>query len=375
MQNTDVLIFAEDPGAANYVAQLPTALAERDRCTRFLADGLAKDHLLQRGVRPEVVHHPAAADRILASVGPRLLIVGTAGNPNTLGLALVAEARLAGVESIGVVDLPMNAGYRFRGRTDNPLAYAPDWLLVPDEWTKEAYTALGYPAQRVVVCGHPHYDYVRATRARLAREDQNTLRQRVLLGAPDGRKVVVFATEGSARLKPQPNQRLAEYTLTGRGTSTGRTEVVLEEFLDTIRLVKSRPYLVLRLHPKDSSDDYTAYLHEFDLVSSGGSPLELIHAADLVVGSTSMFLLEAVLLGTVTLSVVPRALETDWLPSIRAGMTTCVTTRAQLRTTLVDLLDGRSPTPRVDVDDAIPHGSLEGAVEFVETRLECARTN
>ena len=375
MQNTDVLIFAEDPGAANYVAQLPTALAERDRCTRFLADGLAKDHLLQRGVRPEVVHHPAAADRILASVGPRLLIVGTAGNPNTLGLALVAEARLAGVESIGVVDLPMNAGYRFRGRTDNPLAYAPDWLLVPDEWTKEAYTALGYPAQRVVVCGHPHYDYVRATRARLAREDQNTLRQRVLLGAPDGRKVVVFATEGSARLKPQPNQRLAEYTLTGRGTSAGRTEVALEEFLDAVQLAKPRPYLILRLHPKDSPDDYTAYLDEFDLVSSGGSPLELIYAADLVVGLTSMLLLEAVLLGKTTLSVLPREVEMDWLPSIRAGITTCGTTREQLRSTLVHLLRDSSQVLCADGDDAIPHGSLQRTVRFIERLLECAKTN
>ena len=375
MQNTDVLIFVEDPGAANYVAQLPAALAERGQCTRLLADGLAKDHLLQRGVRPEVVHHPAAADRILASVGPRLLIVGTAGNPDTLGLALVDAARAAGIESIGVVDLPMGADYRFCGRSDNPLAYAPDWLLVPDEWTKEAYAALGYPIQRVAVCGHPHYDYVRATRARLAREDRNALRQRVLPGSLDGRKVVVFATEGSARLMPQPSRRLAEYTLTGRGVSSGRTEVVLEEFLDAIQLVQPRPYLVLRLHPKDTPDDYTAYLDKFDLISSGGLPFELIYAANLVVGLTSMLLLEAVLLGKTTLSVLPREVEMDWLPSIRAGITTCVTTREQLRSTLVDLLRGSSQMLRADGDDAIPHGSLQRTVGFIERLLECAKTN
>ena len=375
MQNTDVLIFVEDPGAANYVAQLPAALAERGRCTRLLADGLAKDHLPQLGIRPEVVHHPVAADRILASVGPRLLIVGTSENPDTLGLALVATARSAGIVSVGVVDLPTNADQRFRGQSDNPLAYAPDWLLVPNEWTKEAYAELGYPVQRVAVCGHPHYDHVRATRARLERRDRNALRQRVLPGAPTGRKVVVFATEGSSGLKLQPNQRLAEYTLTGRGTITGRVQVVLEEFLDAIRLVKPRPYLVLRLHPKDSPDDYTAYLDEFDLVSSGGSPLELIYAADLIVGLTSMLLLEAVLLGKTTLSVLPREVEMDWLPSIRAGITTCVTTREQLRSTLVDLLRGSSQMLRADGDDAIPHGSLQRTVGFIERLLECAKTN
>lgn len=368
-QNTDVLIFVEDPGAANYVAQLPAALAEQGRCTRLLADGLAKDHLIQLGVRPEVVHHPVAADRILASVQPHLLIVGTAENPDTLGLVLVAEARSAGIESLGIVDLPMSASYRFRGRSDNSLAYAPDWLLVPDEGTKEAYTALGYPVQRVAVCGHPHYDYVRATRARLEREGRNALTQRVLPKALDGRKVVVFATEGSARLVPQPSRRLAEYTLIGRGTSTGRTEVVLEEFLDAIQLVQPRPYMVLRLHPKDTPDDYTTYLDEFDLVSNGGLPFELIYAADLIVGSTSMLLLEAVLLGRPTLSILPRAIEMDWLPSVRTGITACVTTREQLRATLIDLLHDDSSMLRA-VDDVIPYGSLQRTVEFIERLLD-----
>ncbi len=369
------MIFVEDPGAANCLSQLPAALAERGWSVRLLADGHAKQHLLDLGVRSDIVQHPTTADRILASAGPRLLVVGTAGNPDTLGLALVAEARSAGIESIAVVDAPMNASYRFRGRSDNPFAYAPDWLLVVDKWTKDVYTSLGYPAQYTVVCGHPHYDYVRAIRARLEQENRNVLKRRVLPKSPEGQKVVIFTTEGSAKLtQPQPGCSV-EYTLTGRGTSNGRTEVVLEEFLGAVQLVRPRPYLVLRLHPKDSPDDYMAYLDEFDLISSGGSPLELIYVADLVVGLTTTLLLEAVLLGKLTLSIVPRTAEIDQLSSIRAGITPCVATREKLRSTLVDILrDGPQILP-ANGDDAIPSGSLQRTVEFIERILECAKTN
>jgi hypothetical protein len=68
-----------------------------------------------------------------------------------VGLELIAEARLAQILSVGVVDAFGNTDHRFRGRTDDPLAYMPDWLLVPDEWTKAAYVALGYPQERTIV--------------------------------------------------------------------------------------------------------------------------------------------------------------------------------------------------------------------------------
>jgi hypothetical protein len=365
----------EDPGAANYLAQLPASLAGRGRLVKVLANGHARQHLLQLGVHPESVQHPVAPGRILASVKPRILIVGTASNPNTLGLALVAEARSTKIESIGVVDALINPDHRFRGQSDKPLAYAPDWLFVVDELTKAAYIALGYPAEQIIVCGHPHYDYMRTVKKKLENEGQNALRQRVLPGAPKERKVIIFATECSARLcrlqtGSPVRDDLADYTLVGRKTGKGRTEVVLEEFLDAVQLVRPRPYLVLRLHPKDTLEDYIEYADEFDLVSSGDSPFELIYAADLVVGLTTMLMLEAALLGKLTLSIVPRAVEMDWLPTVRVGITPCATTRKQFRTILVDLLRDSSHMPCVNVDDVIPTGSLQRVVDFIERLLE-----
>jgi hypothetical protein len=211
---------------------------------------------------------------------------------------------------------------------------------------------------------------MRTVRTKLENEGQNTLRQRVLPGVPKEHKAIVFATEGSARLSRQQTGSLADYTLVGRGTANGRTEVVLEEFLDAVQLVRPRPYLVLRLHPKDTSEDYMEYLDEFDLVSSGGSPFELIYAADLVVGLTTMLVLEAALLGKLTLSVVPRMVEMDWLPSVRAGITPCAATRKQLRAALISLLCGGSHMQCANIDNVIPFGSLQRVVDFIERLLK-----
>jgi hypothetical protein len=372
MPNTDVLIFVEDPGAANFVAQLPRVLADRGWSVKMLADGHAREHLLRLGVHPEIVQHPATASGILASVRPQILVVGTGLNPNTLGLELIAEARSAKIESVGVVDALMNSDHRFRGQSDKPLAYAPDWLLVTDEPTKAAYTLLGFPAEQVVVCGHPHYDYIRTVGKKLESEGQSAVRQRVLPGVSDERKVVVFASDCSARLH---TRKLTGFSLTGRGAVSGRTEVVLEEFLDAADLVKPHPYLVLRLHPKDVKEDYAKYLNEFDIVSGGNSPFELIYAADLIVGLTTMLLLEAVLLGKLTLSIVPREEEKDWLPTVRAGVTPCVTTREQLRVVLAELLRDGLRIPPANIDDVIPSGSLQAVVDFTERILEWAKAD
>lgn len=374
MLTTDILIFVEDPGAANYVAQLPAALTERGWHTRLLAVGHAKDYLLQRGVSPEVVQHPAVADQILVSARPRLLIVGTSENEDTLGLELVAEAHSAGIESIGVVDGPGNADYRFRGRSDDPLAYAPDWLLVPDEWTKNAYVARGYPAERAVVCGHPHYDFVRAVGEQLAKEGRRVLRQRMFPEALDDRKVVIFVAEVSTGLSPQQFQRSAEYTLTGWGTSTGRTEIVLEELLDAVELVKPKPYFVLRLHPKNTLDEFRAYLDKLDLVSKGVSPLELVYGADLVVGMTSMLLLEAALLGRSTLSILPRVAETEWLASIRAGLTLVATTRKEVRAHLVSSLGKHAPKLKAKQKKLLSFSATQECVRFIHGILSAKET-
>jgi hypothetical protein len=340
-QATDILIFVEDPGAANYVAGLPEAFTSRGWTCRLLAAGAAVEYLRQRGRRPECVEPDTTAASLLSAFSPRVVLVGTSENPHTLGLALIAEAWKHGIPSLGAVDALVNAEYRFRGRGRVPLAFAPSWLLLPDAFTQDAFVALGYPRERAVVCGHPHYEAVRSAGALLAAKGKEAVRRFVLPTAPSDRPVLLFAAEISDGVNAAQYRLSAEYTLRGRGISTGRTEIVLEECLDALALIRPRPYVVLRLHPKNRPDEYAAYAAEIDCMSRGGSALEWIYAADIVVGMTSMLLLEATLLNRPTLSILPRAVEKDWLPTTRAGVTLTVTDRSQLHQNLLGVLAGK----------------------------------
>lgn len=105
---------------------------------------------------------------------------------------------------------------------------------------------------------------------------------------------------------------------------------------------------------------------KFNLISSGGVPLELIYAADLVVGMSSMLLLEAALLQRPTLSILPRAFEKEWLPTTRTGLTPCATNRATLQALLSQLLL-QSAAPTTDIKKVIPCGSTKRVTQFLAT--------
>ena len=52
----------------------------------------------------------------------------------------------------------------------------------------------------LVVCGHPHYDYVLNLSRTWTAEDREQMRERLLPGLLKHQRVVVFLSEGSERL-------------------------------------------------------------------------------------------------------------------------------------------------------------------------------
>ncbi len=366
----DILIYVEDPGAANFVAGLPEALEEQGWQTSLLAEGFAYQYLLDRGIQPEPVSKSVnSARELLTRLKPRLVMVGTSENPETFGFDLITEARRLGIITLGVVDALGNADYRFRGHTNDPLFYSPEWIAVPDQWTKEAYLDLGYPVERIAVCGHPHYDHVLDTAARLGKQDKQHLRNKKFPSNHNNFPVIVFASEVSTGLNPSQYQRMSDYTMTGRGTRTNRTEIVLEEFLDALALCEKKYYLVLRLHPKNTKEELAPFLKYFNQISQGEPPLALFFAADLVVGMTSMLLMEAAIMGRRTLSIVPRDVEKAALPTVRLGITRGVTTREELRTVLPDLLEKCKQPMAIDTGSWVYPGSRQRTVAFIEDLL------
>jgi hypothetical protein len=334
-----------------------------------MTSGAATAFLGQQGIPAIEVSENDTAAQLLAGCEPRMVLVGTSENADAIGLEMVLAARRAGIESVGVVDSGTNADYRFRGRTNQPLAYAPDWLLLPDPYTRERFVTLGYPPNRVFVCGHPHYDRIRAVGKQLDQRARTDLRQSYFPGAKDRQLVFVFVTEISDGLNPAQYLRSPEYTLMGRGGSDKRTIIVLEEFLDAVQELEPAPYLVVRLHPKEKPDDYEPYLKEFDQISKTERGLEIVYTADLVLGMSSMLMVEAALLGRPTLAILPRLQEKEWLLTARMGITPCVMRREQLRSTLKQWAEDKPRTIAIEERAAVLFGSLERTLAALEHLL------
>ncbi len=326
-----ILLYADDPGAANYIAPLPAAFAEAGLRTRVVFDDALEKFATERGFafEPRSARPPA---ELLAGVD--LAVVGTSENPDCVGNALIDAARAARVPTLGAVDLPVNGHLRFRGRSGDPLRHAPDALAVPDGPTAKRFAELGFDPTAVFVCGHPHYDAVRRRRRDFSDTVPALSRRTVFPGAPDSQPVWLFLAEGIDRLDPSQSMRRSTYTLAGRGDSDFRTCIVAQELVDAARALDLEPWLILRLHPKSDPADLAPVADFFDSVSADGDPLPLVWAADLTVGLTTMLLMEAYLLGRPHLCVVPDLAERAWLPTAEAGLTPACWTRDGLRATL-----------------------------------------
>jgi UDP-N-acetylglucosamine 2-epimerase len=266
--------------------------------------------------------------------------------------------------------MAVNADGRFRGEGSTPLEHAPDWLIVPDVITREAYERLGYPGERISVCGHPHYDHVRRKAQQFSSRDPAAFRREVLPLVPANKMVITFVCEPRCALNPALTARSPDYKLLGNSGSDFRGIIVLEELIDALELCSPRPALVVRLHPKNVQSDFAALAPKIDLFSSGGDPLEVVWASDLIVGMSSTLLLEAALLGKPVISIVPRDSDKSLLVSTAVGLTACLSSREQIRQVLSDFVAKQSlPETSMTHSEFFEPGALKRVQEFVSDLL------
>lgn len=358
-----ILLYAEDPGAVNFIAPVAAALHRRGDVVRVVADGTAAVQLPERGI-PLWMEDRQAVMQAVSARSFDAVVVGTSENSRSFALDLIALARESRVPSIGVVDGPASTAYRFRGTGSSATAYAPDRVLVPDEPTRQDYIREGFVADHVAVVGHPLWDQVRAARQPLGDEERRRVRRSLFPQVGEGRPLILFLADLSTGLDPQAFRSGPEYTLHGRGHSLLRGDIVLEEVLDAVAGLTPRPDVAVRLHPKASPADIARYQEDLCGVSQGGAAWPVVQVADLVIGMSTILLVEAALLGVPTLSVLPREAEKAWLPSIAAGVTPVACTRQALTALLPQSLGRAVETEKVDA--AFPPGAVDRVLAQLE---------
>jgi len=327
------------------VVGLDQSLAAAGLSIDLWAAGDACEHLAARATS-----FNDASDGLPAPNGAQLVAIGTSESPDSDGFVLAARARAGGVTTVGLVDSLANTATRFQGTTNDPLAHLPDHLVVTDECTRMAFINLGVAPARISVAMNPVLQHARARGEVLAQTNRDE--RRLSLFGTEASPVILFLTEISSGLDPDAFRRSKSYTMTGRGNSDARTDIVLETLLDSVRTLTPRPRVVLRLHPKENPDSYSAYAEEIYSVSVGGDPLEICEAADLVVGMTTTLLAETRQLGQRVMSMVPREKERDWLSDLSTANIPCVFDHAAVTPMIERLL--AKPRHRPDAPAGAP---------------------
>ena len=365
----DILIVLEDPGAANFILPIVPALIRRGVSTKLVAVPSLQNYLKERDVLFETLPKSWSQEETLDHYTPNIFLTGTAENRDSKVLAMISEARVRGITTIAAVDGPANHESRFKGSSKSPLTYAPDWLILPEEDVRQSYVTLGHSHERTFVSGYLQILGVLKEVRGSPTGDVAVLRNSLVPDAAE-RRIVTFAAEVSDGLDPGEFRYSPEYTMVGWGTSQLRTEIVIEEFLDAVDLMDPKPYLVLRLHPKNVIGEFSSYINHFDLVSNQGSTIGLSQVSDLMVGMTSIILLESAILKTPTLSILPRLCEDKWVPGIQQRMVKKVTTGEALRAFMNEIcLSWDTVQPGNEVDEIFYEECLRKSVDFICERL------
>jgi hypothetical protein len=321
-----LLLYADDPGAVNYLFPLCGSLLSLGVASRLVVSPMLINYCKDRNIRADVRQPQDSPSNLLN--GAAALVLGTSEDKSCWGHKLCCFAKSLKIPTIGVVDMAVNADKRFRGETDSPMHHAPDWLAVPDKFCEFAYMRLGFPRERILLFGHPHYDVIRA---RLnTSDDINSWRESSFPKAPLDRPLWLFIAEGIDRLDPEQSFRSHDYTLFGRGNTNFRSAICLQELIDVAQNLSPKPWIVLRPHPKNISEEFDQCLDGIDEWAIAGDPIPMLLSADLVIGMTTMLLLEAYLLRRPTLSIVPRIAEREWLATLNGGLTMSVSTKEDL---------------------------------------------
>lgn len=311
MQRKTILFFSCEPGGAEVLIPAIRLLkAETTYNVVVLGYGLGAERFSRKGIDYLAIDPVAKDDHALFDAHrPDLLITSATSAPDRdmTEKHLWHTARQLGIPSLAFVDQWQNYAIRFSGPAPQEhLAYLPDYINCIDEIGKREMTALGFSPRTLLALGHP---YLSAIQEDFEKVDSAEIMSRLEL-PPDSR-VALFVSEPI----------LEHY---GRSRGYDQYEA-LTIFLEAMKDGASGCRPVLKLHPKDQAGKFDEIIRAYPqlapvVVGNQLNSLECLKMADLIVGMTSIMLIEGFVLGKTVVSLQPGLQIEDPLILSRHGI-------------------------------------------------------
>jgi len=241
-----------------------------------------------------------------------------------------------GIHTVGLVDQWQNFGLRFSGVSDNErLAYLPESIFVMDELAKNEMVEEGIPKERIFVTGQPAFDKII--------EDNTVLLQKSDSIKDDANisenfKIVMFVAES---LKKDFGDRL--------GYDEQSTIEFLGNHLHDIcnSSDDEKIILIVKLHPENKKEEFDWILTKWPsfekrIIENEFSSYEMIAISDIIVGMTSIMLIEAILIDKISVSLQLNSRIDSQLIATKVGAIPFIKNRNEGRQILSLLLNNKA---------------------------------
>ena len=266
---------------------------------------------------------------------PDIFIAGTSAGDS---LDKQIMRTLGVTPSLYVLDFWLNYWQRFSSAGKKDFAFLPTRICVMDEIAKKEMIAEGFPTERLIVTGNPHFDHFADAVERKGEEER-----------------ILFVSQPLSSLAAMPGFSAAacdEYAAIGN-------------ILDVLRTLPPKYYLSLRLHPKEPKGKYKEYLEPRVRRADEPTLEEALSKSGLIIGMSSPVLIQAAAAGKKVLSYEPELLGNDPLVSNRVGVTTRIESKEALADALVAYAIGKWDFKTRSLREVWPKGATERVVEVV----------
>lgn len=319
-ESKKILAFAREVGGASAIAPVCQAMLQENWELLFLAKDKGLDFLKNQNLDCidfpsfDVDHLNTLIDRKFQS-SPNLIFTSATSLP-TLDMTeryLWKWGRENEILTVGVLDQWQNYGLRFSGPGSNErLAYLPDYIFVMDELAKDEMIKEGIPEELIVITGQPAFDKI-IEEHKILSSQINKIKNKLQI--PDNFTVITFVAES---LKKDFGDRL--------GYDEQSTLGFLGDVLDEIceRNKDLQIYFIIKLHPENKYEEFEWALSRWSslkkqIIEKELSSCEVIEISDLVVGMTSIMLVEAILVSKITVSLQINSLVDSQLVATKTG--------------------------------------------------------
>lgn len=343
-----ILIFSRDPGGANVVIPIVEPLSNSGYEVILYGKDIALSKYSSYGLSGKNIEDEIDSSNIdnvriiVKKIKPDLIITGTSAD-DFVEKYLWKIGNEMGIPTIAILDQWMNYGIRFSRYTqaqseafnsEKKLEFLPSKIFVMDKTAKNEAIEEGIDADRIIITGQPYFETVLNRWKTIDSED--IIRKRYKI--PSDQFVILFVSEPLSKVFNQTNHTKHYYGYTEHS--------IFSELINALEDISSKlsqiPKVIVRNHPKEDPDSFSKYISKNQkniIVDNSSDVFELVKMANLVVGMSSMLLIESAILGKNILSVQIGISKKDPFILNRMGITSNITNRIDLGRMLLSYIN------------------------------------